>query len=216
MKITAKLAVCLVIVAAFAMIFSSCKSKDKNVINDEYTPASSLVMTEEEAAALSDKMPMTIYYATKDGMNLAGEVHLVTYGDKNRRPEDVVAAIVQEMINGPSNKSVLKSTMPDGTKVNGVKIVDKTAIIDLNSQFSEALPADKKQLDLLIYSIVDSVTELKNLDSVKLTIDGKEISMTAAGTKLNLAFARNLGLVTAIETLGQPEDEGIDDDTLLE
>jgi len=208
MKKFARLAVSVLVLVAIVVGTTGCKKKNVDVVNDEFAPVSSLVMTEEEAALLNEKMAMTVYHSAKDNSCLVGETHLVGYGTEDKKLESLVSSIANEVIKGPQDGSVLKSTMPAGTlQVGKAIITGNIAIVDLNKVFLDGLPATKKEAELVIYSMINSITEIKEIGAVKFTIEGKEVKDTTAGLNLTLAYKRNLSVIKEKETIIQPIDE---------
>lgn len=213
MKKIARAAVCALLIFVLVASIAGCKKKSNAVVNDEFAPVSSLVMTEEEAALLNEKMAMTVYHSTKDNSCLVGEIHLVGYGTNDKKLESLVSSIADEVIKGPQNGSVLKSTMPVGTKQVGKAIITgNIAIVNLNKAFLDGLPVIKKEAELVVYSMINSITEIKEIGAVKFLIDGKEVKETAAGLNLTLAYKRNLSVVKEKETIIQPIDENLGDE----
>ena len=106
------------------------------------------------------------------------------------------------LIAGPSNTSLTK-TIPDGTKLNSVKIKGNVAYIDFNEAFASAVKTGE-DVNLIAYSIANTLTEFKNITEVAITCEGNKIE-TQSGcnfSKLN----RNLDLVTDIES-AMPETD---------
>ena len=108
------------------------------------------------------------------------------------------------MLKGPAENSKGKRCIPEGTKIlEPVKISGTTAIVNLSKEFVEKNTGDKRSIEMSIYSIVNSITEIKELDMVKILIDGKEQKDIKGVVSMNLAFKRNKSLIQ-IETV-EPE-----------
>lgn len=54
-----------------------------------------------------------------------------------------------------------------------VKIKDNTAIVDIKKGFIKNKPGNKTHGLLAVYSIVNSLTSIEEIDTVKFLIDGK-------------------------------------------
>jgi len=74
--------------------------------------------------------------------------------------------IINLLIEGTKDEN-LKNTIPEGTKLNSAKLDKGTLCIDLSSEFLNGGGTDS------IYSIVNTVTEFTEINSVKFTIDGE-------------------------------------------
>ena len=76
------------------------------------------------------------------------------------------------MLSGPSIEG-LEKIIPDGTTVNSAKIDGNKVTIDLSSSFISST-SDVNIASNMVYSIVNTLTELTEVDSVKFLIDGNE------------------------------------------
>lgn len=74
--------------------------------------------------------------------------------------------IINLLIEGPKNEN-LKCAIPEGTKLNSVNLDKENLCVDLSSEFLNGSGTDS------IYSIVNTVTEFTEINSVKFTIDGE-------------------------------------------
>ncbi len=163
---------------------------------DEYTPTSSLALSEEEAAALSGKMRVKLYYTAPENTQLAGEIHLLEYTAKDAKAEHLIQKVMESLLAGPSEGGKLGVLIPEGAKVENVSIKDDCATIDFNRAFADGLPKEKETAKLLAYSIVNTVTELKEIEKVKITVEGGDIGVTDSGFEFT-TFSRSLEMVAA-------------------
>jgi len=78
------------------------------------------------------------------------------------------------LINGP-NVEGLESLIPSGTIVNSANLVGDTVMLDLSSNFINSV--DNAQVaENMVYSIVNTLTELTEVSKVKFLIDGNSDS----------------------------------------
>jgi hypothetical protein len=182
-----------------ASVFSGCSLLQKLGLagEDELQPASSIVMGEEEAQALSDKVPIHLYFTNADSKKLVLEVRYITLAEAKKSNSSLASLIVKELINGPSKTSGLVKTIPDGTKlVNSVSISSGVATVDLSKEFIVNHPGGKDASAVTIYSVVNSLTELKDISKVKFTIEGKAQSDFKDSFKFNSPFPRNDAIIS--------------------
>ena len=91
----------------------------------------------------------------------------------------------------------MKPTIPEGTKLRSpVSINGGIATVDLTREFIEKHPGGKDAEQMSIYSIVNSLTELKEIQKVKFTIDGKERKEFKGGFKFDEPFPRSQSLIS--------------------
>lgn len=183
------------------MMFSGCSVLQKLGFEksgeDELQPASSIVMGEDEAKKLSDKLPMYLYFANEDNTKLKLEVRYISMAEAKKSTSSLASLIVKELINGPSKDSGLKATIPQGTKLkNSVSISSGVATVDLSKEFVSKHPGGKDAAKVTIYSIVNSLTELKEIEKVKFTIDGKSQQDFKGSFQFNTPFPRSAALIS--------------------
>lgn len=138
-------------------------TKEKTV-SVEYQP-------EEEIT--NEQMRQTIvslYYKNKDMKELMPEGRVI---DSKELLENPYKKLVELLIEAPKNDK-LESAIPEGTKVNNAKIEGDIVYLDLSKEFIENHAGGQEEESLTIYSIVNTLTELTEVNSIKILIDGKE------------------------------------------
>lgn len=203
----AKKSIAIFMLLFFIFVCSSCgarkisdEKKDLNadvnsnlLQSDEYSPVSSLTLTETEAATLNNSIKVKIYYKTARGDKLCSETKLLQFTDKDRKLDVLAGKIVEMMLAGPSNSSLVK-TLPDGTKLNSIKIKSGVAYVDFNEAFAKGLGNDAV---FVAYSITNTLTEFKNVQQVAITVNGNKIENSSCNFSKLL---RNTDLITDIES----------------
>jgi hypothetical protein len=165
--------------------------------NDEVSPASSIALSEADARQIADKMPISLYFANEEGTKLKLEKRYIPMSDIKKPTNELASLIIKELINGPAKGSGLKATIPAETKLRSkVKIDGGVAIVDFSKEFKEKHPGGKNAEQLTIYSIVNSLTELKDISEVKFKIDGKTSKEFKGDFKFDSAFPRSVSLIS--------------------
>lgn len=197
----------LLVVSMFACFGCAKKENtenDKKVSlseNDEYSPVSSVSLTDAEAAALNNSVKVKLYYKTAKGDKLSCETKLLQFTDKDRKADVLAGKIIELLIAGPSNSNLVK-TIPEGTVLNSVKVKGNVVYVDFNEAFAGA--AKGNDAAFIAYSIANTLTEFKNVNEVAVTAGGNRIE-TEAGcnfSKLN----RNMELVTDLASAAPEAD----------
>lgn len=89
-------------------------------------------------------------------------------------PSDkALEAYVTELLALPQSNPDFRSPFPDGTKINNVYLDSTTCVLDLSSEFITAAPHTPEAEKAILFSIVDTLTELPDVNRVKFLIDGK-------------------------------------------
>ncbi len=164
---------------------------------DELRPVSSIVMGEDEAEVLSNKVPVYLYFANEDNTKLKLEVRYISMEDAKKGTSQLAGIIVNELIKGPTATTGFKATVPEGSELrSAIKIKDGVAVVDMSKEFKSAHPGGKDAEKMTIYSIVNSLTELKDVQKVKFTIAGKVQKEYMGNFQFDQPFPRSAGLIS--------------------
>ena len=168
--------------------------------NDELHPVSSVVMGEEEAQQLSDKVPIHLYFATEDNTKLKLEIRYLSVAEAKKSTNNLATKIVEELIKGP-NQAGLKPTIPASAKLVApvtVDVASATATVNFTKDFVDKHQGGKEASTLTLYSITNSLTELKEVQKVKFLINGKTQADFKGSFQFNVPFPRNASLISMI------------------
>ena len=214
-KIISIVTVCLFIL----MTLSGCGLLQKLGLqesNDELRPVSSIVMGEDEAQKLSDKVPIHLYFANEDNTKLMLEVRYIPLADTKQSTSHLASVIVRELIKGPSKEIGYKSTIPAGTQLRTpVSISARIATVDLSNEFKAKHPGGIDAEKMTIYSIVNSLTELSDIQKVKFKIAGKTQKDYMGNYQFDAPFPRSASLIskeTLIPDTGEASDNSAKQD----
>ena len=128
--------------------------------------------TEEMMAEYSgDETKILLYFSDASRSKLMQEYRYVSLADIRK---NMVETILNELIQGPDS-SELAATIPVGTKVNEVLQEENKVIVDFSEEFWEA--SDDQNLALQrIYSVVNSLTEIKEVEEVEIRVNGEMVA----------------------------------------
>ncbi|MBM3710026.1 MAG: GerMN domain-containing protein [Actinobacteria bacterium] len=128
----------------------------------------SAVLEEETGIVSDEEITINIYYADSIGEYLIGEARTLSGSGK------YVDAIF-EMMKDPIDSS-LNKLIPETTRINGVKVAEGIAKVDLSQEFiDDRFISDVIDM-LLVYSIVNTLTEFKEINSVEFFINGEKLN----------------------------------------
>ena len=113
---------------------------------------------------------ITLYFENQENGEVQSEARLV---DSKDLLNDPYSYLVNLLIDGPKNKE-LRKNIPEGTKLNSSLLIGESLTLDFSNEFIANSKGDSLQKSNIIYSIVNTVTELKDVTRVKILIDGKE------------------------------------------
>lgn len=124
---------------------------------------------------------VSLYFNQKDTNTLVPEPRNI---DVKELTKDPYNTLIKLLIQGPKNDK-LEKLIPDGTKINKIELKKGILQIDLSKEFidnhKEGIEAESRT----IYSIVNTVSCLNEVEAVKIIIDGKE-DACFKDNKLNL------------------------------
>lgn len=139
------------------------ENKQQNQIT-EYIP-------EEEIDIASLRQTLvSLYFNQKDTNTLVPEARNI---DVKELLKDPYTMLMQLLIEGPKNER-LEKVIPDGTKINKIELKNNILYVDLSNEFIENHKGGAEAESRTVYSIVNTLTQLNEVEAVKILIDGKE------------------------------------------
>ena len=160
-RIIAVIVLILIIVLGF-IIYKNVSIKNQEDEYQDYIP-------EEEIS--DEQMRQTkiiLYFANNETGELETEIKVVDANTLIKNPEK---QIMELLIKGPQSSN-LKKLIPDGTILHDIKIENSCAIINVSNEFLNYQNEEEKLK--IINSIVNTLTNLKEIESVKFLINGEE------------------------------------------
>ena len=133
--------------------------------------ATNEIIPEEEIS--EEQMRQTIvslYFYNESTQSLVPEGRLI---DVKELVDNPYKKLMELLMEGPQNSSLSK-TIPDGTKINKAELKKDVLYLDLSKEFIENHVGGEEQESITIYSIVNTMTRLTEVNAVKILIDGEE------------------------------------------
>ena len=129
------------------------------------------ILPEEE---ISDeqyrKTMVTLYYQNKDSKELMPEIRLI---DVKQLINEPYLTLINLLMEEPKNEN-LQSVIPKDTKINKIELKSDILVIDFSKEFIENHIGGIEEEKSTIYSIVNTVSELTEVNGVKILIDNEE------------------------------------------
>ena len=131
---------------------------------------------------------LKLYFANETGDGLVEVIKPVEY-NSNISMEKLV---VEYLVKGPDSEDVYPVINP-GTKILGVTVKDGICYVNLDENFLTQIY--NVTADVAVYSIVNSLVELSNVNKVQIAVNGKtDIVFRETFNLVNL-YERNLELI---------------------
>ncbi len=140
-----------------------------------------------------EKASLHLYFANETGDGLISTVQTVAYSS-NISMEKLVT---EHIIAGTEGRVTYPTVSPD-TKILGITVKDGICYLNLSEEFLTVVyPVTE---DVILYSLVNSLTELPNVNKVQISIDGDTERYFGDHINLESLYERNLELVNTQET----------------
>lgn len=149
----------------------------------------------------STQTNLTLYFASADGTYLVKESRNVHYSSNISLDK----LIVEQLMEGPK-KSGLLGTIPSGTGIITISTVDGICYVNLDSTFQNQNNEITEQV--VLYSIVNSLTELPDISKVQLSINGSTSGKCRYDYDLSAFYEMNEDLLVPKEPLFGEKVEG--------
>lgn len=210
--------VALILVFAVSLM-SGCKSgflggNAKDNLK-ETQPASSIDSDSDQTTLLDGKLPVTIYFADQTSGKLKKEIRYIPKVEATKSLNNLAAIIVNQILDGPDPKSGIKRVISQDVKLVGdikIDISGAKATVNLSKEFSDAIEGGSSLEVLAVKSIVDSLTELKEIQMVQIQIEGSTTAVLKGGTKISEPYKRDTSIIF-VETLAEDQTTATDNNS---
>lgn len=134
-----------------------------------YVAASDINLEGEEYS--SEMRNLVLYFAAKDESGLVSEDRTIKITDQQPTEQ----YIINELIKGTRDKAHHQSLISPKTVLMSVDIEDNICYLNFKSAFLSENTGSAEHDRLVIYSIVNSLTELESINRVQFYMDGKRV-----------------------------------------
>jgi len=140
----------------------------------------------------SKEITMSLYFSNKDGTKLVKENRVVHYSS-NISMEKLV---MEQLIEGPKSSKLL-DTIPAATKIVTISVVEGVCYVNLDSAFQNQNQEIKE--DVVLFSVVNSLTELQGVTKVQISINGDTSGKCRYTYDLSKMYEKNLDIIKESE-----------------
>jgi germination protein M len=116
----------------------------------------------------SEKTTLKLYFANSDATALKAEERQV----ETQNSLSMEKTIITELLKGPVSKELV-AVIPSETKLLNLETNNGVCFVNFSSEFVTKFTGGTNTGMLIVYSIVNSLTELDDVDSVQILIEGK-------------------------------------------
>lgn len=132
---------------------------------------------------------LTLYYTDEEGNRLFPARHNVEF-DGTISLERLV---LEQLLRGPLAEEKLMPVIPEKTKINKVSTKDGICYVDFSKEF--LVGREGVGNDVIIYSIVNSLSEIGNVTKVSFSVEGEPIELYREAVPLGVPLERKLEII---------------------
>ena len=131
-------------------------------------------------------MQVTVYYPDEAGMNLVPVKREIKITDDKEKYLAAVNCLLEE----PAEEDLTK-IFPKGAKILSVDVDKNTAVVNIDSGITKNFIGGSTGEEFLVQSVVDTLTEFKEVKEVYFLLDGHEIESLAGHVDLSAPIKRD-------------------------
>lgn len=140
------------------------KNKENNEV-EEITPEEEI--SEEQLR----QTIVTLYFVSNETNEIMPEARLIDIKEIIATPYE---KLINLLIEGPKNEKA-KKVIPEGTTLLKTFLEQDVITLDFSKEFLNYNKEDEKEKENLINTIVNTLTELTEINGVKIKIEGEEV-----------------------------------------
>lgn len=135
---------------------------------------------------------LKLYFSNTKGDGLVTVKRKLLYNTNISMEKLIVEQLLKGM-DGEENGNLAKASMPANTKLLNLYVKDGVCYVNFDEKFlNQSIGVDE---DVIIYSVVNSLTELPTVTKVQISINGVSNRMFKEKISLNTMFERNLAYI---------------------
>jgi len=134
---------------------------------------------------------VTVYY----GRTTQTDSYLVPVRMTVPAGTDAMRGALELLVQGPAPGTGLERLIPEGTRVLGVTTSGDLATADFSSEIRTRFPGGSRTEELLVWSIVNTLTEFPGIARVQILVDGKKEESIGGHVGVDAPLERNANLI---------------------
>ena len=155
-----------ILIIILAIILWAYFNREEEVIQDYQEIVPEQEISDEQLR----KTVVSLYFIDTESGELKIENKLI---DSKKLLNNPYNELINLWLQGANNKN-LKNNCSQNVKINNIKFEENCVIIDFSNEFIEEYQGKDEEVSKMIYGIVNTLTELTEVDCVKILINGEE------------------------------------------
>lgn len=160
-KILVIIGIIICIIGVIIYVFKNNKTEESQL---EYEPQEEISQEQERQTMIS------LYFVNKTTREIEPEARLI---DVKELVVDPYTTLINLLIEGPKNENHEKA-IPEGTKLLGAEIEGEVLRLNFSTEFTNNHIGGEIEEKNTINSIVNTLTELTEVNEIKILINGEE------------------------------------------
>ena len=124
----------------------------------------------EDRSAGQPNALVQLFFADSQGRYLIEEQRSAPVEEEQDLPEFILRALIE----GPQTEN-LGATIPKGTVLLNVSVVDRVCLVNFSAEFLQNRPRNELDERMTVFSVVNSLTQLEDVDSVEILVEGSSV-----------------------------------------
>lgn len=175
---------CIAAVAGMALCIAGCSDTEKSNTSTQQEQVQPQ-QKKTEPKEVTENIDIMVYYADENATGLIGEKRTLAV----KQGDNKYQLAVEELLKKPNTKGLVE-VFPQNAKVKSVKVENGTATVDFNRALKTEFKGGSTGEELLVDSLVNTLTDFSEIKKVKILIEGKEIESLAGHMDLSTAQKR--------------------------
>lgn len=121
-------------------------------------------------SAINDQTTVKLYFSDENGRYLVEETRSRFFTSES----DIPAYVLQQLLAGPQGDHAL-AALPEGTSLLGVQVEGGLCTVNFSEEFLLNRPQSYEQARMAVFSVVNSLTELPEIESVRILCAGESV-----------------------------------------
>lgn len=156
-----------------------------------YSNRQNVILNPEIAPSSKIKSITSLLYFKEVGTyKLKSEKRVIKY-DANLKKEKF---IIQELMLGPKEAG-LEKTIPDEIKIRSIEVDESVCFADFSLEFEQKVSQNEEMEKIVIYSIVNSLTQLSDISKVQFLVEGKKVQNYKGKIDISIPIEPDLSMV---------------------
>lgn len=118
----------------------------------------------------NDQTTVKLYFSDENGRYLVEETRSRFFTSES----DIPAYVLQQLLAGPQRDHAL-ATLPEGTSLLGVQVENGQCAVNFSEEFLLNRPQNYELARMTVFSVVNSLTELPEIESVRILCAGEPV-----------------------------------------